>query len=97
MNDNKVILAFIYANYSLGREMGGKFKREGIYVYLWLIHVDVWQKPTQYCKAIILQLKIIFFLKELPFFFSGCICGLPDLSSPTMDGNHALWIGSTGS
>ena len=30
------------------------------YVYLWLIHVDVWQKPTQYCKAIILQLKINF-------------------------------------
>ena len=28
------------------------------YVYLWLIHVDVWQKPKQYCKAIILQLKI---------------------------------------
>ena len=27
-------------------------------VYLWLIHVDVWQKPTQYYKAIILQLKI---------------------------------------
>ena len=25
---------------------------------LWLIHVDVWQKPTQYYKAIILQLKI---------------------------------------
>ena len=33
-------------------------KREGIYVYLWLIHVDVWQKLTQYCKAIILQLKL---------------------------------------
>ena len=33
---------------------------EDTYVYLWLIHVDVWQKPTQYCKAIILQLKIIF-------------------------------------
>ena len=32
--------------------------REGTYVYLWLIHVDVWQKPTQNCKAIILQLKI---------------------------------------
>ena len=28
------------------------------YVHLWLIHVDVWQKPNQYCKAIILQLKI---------------------------------------
>ena len=23
-----------------------------------LCHVDIWQKPTQYCKAIILQLKI---------------------------------------
>ena len=38
--------------------MGGRFKREGTYVYLWLILVDVWQKPTQYCKAIIFQLKI---------------------------------------
>ena len=24
-----------------GREMGGRFKREGIYVYPWLIHVEV--------------------------------------------------------
>ena len=40
------------------REVGGKFKREGTYVYLWLIHVDVWQKPLQYCKVIILQLKV---------------------------------------
>ena len=24
-----------------GREMGGRFKRERIYVYLWLIHVEV--------------------------------------------------------
>ena len=41
-------------------------KREATYEYLWLIHVDVWQKPTQYCKAIILQLKInIFFKKKL--------------------------------
>ena len=38
-------------------EVRGKFKREGTYAYLWLIHVDIWQKPTQYCKAIILQLK----------------------------------------
>ena len=30
---------------------------EGTQVYLWLIRVDVWQKPTQYCKAIILQLE----------------------------------------
>ena len=34
---------------------GGRFKREGIYVYLWLIHVQVWQKTTKFCKAIILQ------------------------------------------
>ena len=25
----------------MGREMGGRFKREGIYVYLWLINVEV--------------------------------------------------------
>ena len=25
----------------MGREMGGRFKREGIYVYLWLIQVEV--------------------------------------------------------
>ena len=30
---------------------------------IWLIHIDVWQKSTQYCKAIILQLKIICFKK----------------------------------
>ena len=38
--------------------MGARFTREGTYVYLWLIHVVVWQKPTQHCKAIIIQLKI---------------------------------------
>ena len=27
-------------------------------LYLWLTHVAIWQKPTQHCKAIILQLKI---------------------------------------
>ena len=37
--------------------MGGKFQREVTYVYLWLMCVEVWQKPTQYCKAIILQLN----------------------------------------
>ena len=25
---------------------------------IWLTRVDVWQKPTQYCKAIILQVEI---------------------------------------
>ena len=41
-----------------GEGVGGRFKREGTYVYLWLIHVDVWQKTTKFYKAIILPLKI---------------------------------------
>ena len=35
------------------------------------MHVDVWQKPTQYCKAIILQLKIDTFLKRTYAKISG--------------------------
>ena len=31
--------------------------REETYVYLWLIHADIWQKPKEFCKAFILQLK----------------------------------------
>ena len=41
----------------MGWEVRGSFKREGTYIYLWLIPVDIWQKPTQYRKAIIRQLK----------------------------------------
>ena len=48
----------------MGREVEGRFKREGPRVCLWLIHADVRQKPTQYCKAIVLQLKINKFSKE---------------------------------
>ena len=36
---------------------GGRRGR-GHTVYLWLIHIDVGQKIIQYCKGIILQLKI---------------------------------------
>ena len=43
-----------------GGVVGGRVKREEIYVYLWLIYVVVWQKPIQHCKAIIIQLKINF-------------------------------------
>ena len=42
----------------MGWAVGGRFQREGTYVYVWLIRVDVWQKPAQYFKAPILQLKI---------------------------------------
>ena len=27
----------------------------GTYVSLWLTHVDVWQRPAQYCKAVAIQ------------------------------------------
>ena len=45
----------------MGRETGGMSGRKGTWVYLWLILVEVWQKTTKFCKAIILQLKIFFF------------------------------------
>ena len=48
----------------MGWEPGGRFKTEGTYVHLWLIHVNVWQKSTRYCKAIILHLKINTFFKK---------------------------------
>ena len=37
-----------------GREAGEGYKREGTYVYLWLIHVDIWQNLSQSGKVIIL-------------------------------------------
>ena len=36
------------------RQEGGLGK--GTHVNPWLIHVNVWQKPLQYCKVISLQL-----------------------------------------
>ena len=47
--------------------------RGRVYVYLWLIHVVVWQKLTQHCKAIALQLKINFKCNTL---LLGCECFL---------------------
>ena len=42
----------------LGGVGGGRGVQDGgTHVYLWPIHVDVWQKPSQYYKVIILQLK----------------------------------------
>ena len=36
--------------------VGGREAQEGVmYVHTWLIHVVVQQKPTQHCKATILQ------------------------------------------
>ena len=38
-------------------EGGGRGFLDGEHMHPWLIHVDVWQKPLQYCKVISLQLK----------------------------------------
>ena len=48
---------------ALGRPKGMGWRRRwegglgwGTHVNPWLIHVNVWQKPLQYCKVISLQL-----------------------------------------
>lgn len=41
----------------MGKDLGGSFKREGVYVYVWLIHIALEQKLIRYWKAIILQWK----------------------------------------
>ena len=59
-----------------GMGWGGKWKGvqdEGTHVHPWLVHVNVWQKPPQYCKVTSLKLISI-------NFFKGCclspsICG----------------------
>ena len=34
----------------VGTEVGGGFRIEGTHVCLWPIHIDVWQKLSQYCN-----------------------------------------------
>ena len=47
-----------------GMGIGREAQEGGTYMYLWLIHADLWWKPTQYCKVIILQLKVKLNLKN---------------------------------
>ena len=68
----------------MGWGLGGRLKREGTYVYLWLIHVGVQQKLVQYCKATILQLK----KKKANSRFQG------PLSPPGAGPHVRLWIDS---
>jgi len=67
---------------------GGREVQEGgdVYIYLWLIHVDKWQKPSQCCTAIIVQLKINnYFLKE------GAYCTISSLQCKRLSFNP--WVG----
>ena len=38
---------------------GGRLKTEGTRVNLWLLRVEAWQRPTQYCEAISFQYSAI--------------------------------------
>ena len=51
-----MISAFTQDNLFKKTRVGGKIQREGPYVYLWLIHTAVWQKPTHH-KTISFQFK----------------------------------------
>ena len=52
-----------------GRWEGGS--EWGTKVHPWLIHVNVWQKPSQYCKVISLQLNE--FEKNMTHIYSGIL------------------------
>ena len=58
--------------------MGERLQREGTYVHRWLIHVNVRQKPTQYCnypqlKINLKNVKYIFIKKTHPQDFAGTL------------------------
>ena len=46
-----------------------RYKWEGTYIHLWLIHVDVWHKSNQYYRAIIPQLNIYIYIYIYIYFF----------------------------
>ena len=57
----------------------------GIHVYPWLIHVNVWQQPLQYCKIISLQLKKINKYKNINWqFYFIKVCVFIDQSCSTL-------------
>ena len=60
------IIKKLITNWGCGNNLEGwdgdggwrEVQEGGAIVYIWLIHGDIWQKPIQYCKAIVLQLKV---------------------------------------
>ena len=48
----------------MGREMGGRFKRAGIFVYLWVIHVRFGRKQQHSVKQLSFNKKISNFKKK---------------------------------
>ena len=39
-------------------EVGWRLRREEIYVYIWLTHVEGWQKSSQHCNSLPIKNKI---------------------------------------
>ena len=73
----------------MGRKMGGS-DQGGTYVYLWLIHVDSWQKTTKFCKTITLQLKN----KLEKINLSSGIYAIKELSCRCTQNCHVSYINS---
>ena len=53
---------------SVGRDVGEGFRREGTYACPWPIHVDVWQRPSQYCNYASIKINWLIILKKNQFF-----------------------------
>ena len=66
----------------------GRFLREGIYVYIWLIHTVVQQKLKQHCKANIFKFKI----NQFSSVAQSCptLCNPMDCSMPDFPVHHQL-------
>ena len=63
-----------------GMERGGRWdggSEWGTHVHPWLIHVNAWQKPPQYCKVISLQEKNLLWAK-----LCMCLSVHPTLCNP---------------
>ena len=58
-----------------GWEVGGRIKRAGMCVYLWLIHADVQQKAVQYCNYPPIKNKIKF-KKPKYCILTYTVCGI---------------------
>ena len=62
------------------------------------VYVDVWQKPTQLYKTVILQLKMNKFLKNVYFFDKSCWCHMqgeretsPSLQPKRRSPQRTIW------
>ena len=78
--------------------MGGGFKREGIYVYLWLIRVEVWVYScgmwASHCSGFSLQS-----IGSKYMGFSSCgsgaqmLCGMQNLPGPGIESSSPALAG----